>query len=301
MPEFLPVRLSDIDWIRPIVLKENTKNADFSFTSIYAWGDVFHAKAGKFDGCLVIRLVIDEKIGYSFPIGCDDQDVIKSIINKLKAYAAQNGEQFRLVSLTNDKLPFLELHFPGMFDISPNTDLFDYVYSAEKLAGLAGKKLHAKRNYINRFIALNDWSFEPIDESNLDECITVDRIWATGKTEDLVTVAGEKVALEKSFADFKSMYLDGGLLRISGKICAYTVGERLSTDTYVVHFEKALPDVEGAYQMINREFVRYIIGKYPDIIYINREDDMGLPNLRKAKRSYYPEFMVEKYTAVLKQ
>jgi hypothetical protein len=301
MPEFSTVKLSDINWIRPIVCSENTKNADFSFTNIYAWGDFFQARACKIKECLVIRLIMNDMVGYSFPIGCNDEDSIKSIIAELQAYAKHRGEQFRLVSLTKDKLPFIERLFPGMFDVFPNTDLFDYVYSAEKLASLAGKKLHAKRNYINRFISEREWSYEPIDERNLNECMAVDGIWAVGKSGELDMVEGEMTAIKKSLADFHSMYLDGGLLRVSGKICAFTIGERLSRDTYVVHFEKALPDIIGAYQMINREFIRHIIKKYPDIVYINREDDMGLENLRKAKRSYYPEFMVEKYTAVYKQ
>ncbi len=87
-------------------------------------------------------------------------------------------------------------------------------------------------------------------------------------------------------------------MRANGQPVAFTMGEKLCSDTYVVHFEKAMADVEGAFQMVNREFVRFILSKHPEIVYINREDDMGSENLRKAKKSYYPEFLVEKYNAV---
>ena len=112
------------------------------------------------------------------------------------------------------------------------------------------------------------------------------------------TIVGERLAMQKAFAAYRELQLDGGILRVNGEAIAFTIGERLSRDTYVVHFEKSISDLRGTYPMINREFVRHICEKYPEIQYINREEDMGLENLRKAKRSYYPDFMVEKYLAV---
>jgi hypothetical protein len=300
MLEFLPVRRSDITWMKPILLKENTKNADFSFTNIFAWGDVYHAWCGKINGCMVIQLLIEGKIGYSFPIGCKDENKIANIIRELRAYAETNAQCLRLLSVAPEKVSFLERHFPELFTFYPNTDLFDYIYSAEKLASLSGKKLHAKRNYVNRFIAENEWSYEPMGGNSALECLDLSKSWAAFQTENKDAAAREFIALQKAMESFSELDLEGGILRVSGEICAFTVGERLSEDTYVVHFEKALPTVSGAYQMINREFVRQILQDHPDILYINREDDMGFENLRKAKRSYYPEFLVEKYTAVLR-
>ena len=107
----------------------------------------------------------------------------------------------------------------------------------------------------------------------------------------------EQLALKRAFQDFDFLGLEGGLLRTKGEVVAFTIGEKQNGDTYTVHFEKAFSRVRGAYPMINREFVRYVRQLYPEVVYINREDDMGMENLRKAKRSYYPDFMVEKYTA----
>jgi len=108
----------------------------------------------------------------------------------------------------------------------------------------------------------------------------------------------ERQALSRVFADFPKLGLEGGLLRSGGRVIAYTLGERLTHDTYVLHFEKAFSEIQGAYAMINRENVKQILSLYPDIVYINREEDLGIEGLRKAKESYYPEFMEEKYSTV---
>ena len=123
-----------------------------------------------------------------------------------------------------------------------------------------------------------------------------------GWTEELERLRGrtnpeERLALELAFRNFDTLGLEGGLLRVNGEVVAFTIGEKQNADTYTVHFEKAFPEVQGAYPMINREFVRYITKLHPEMLYINREDDMGMENLRKAKRSYYPDLMVEKYMA----
>ena len=96
---------------------------------------------------------------------------------------------------------------------------------------------------------------------------------------------------------FEALGLEGGLIRINGSVAAFTIGDRLNGDTYDVHFEKAYAGIQGAYAMINREFARWVREHHPDIKYLNREEDMGVEGLRKAKESYYPDLLLEKYTA----
>ena len=103
-------------------------------------------------------------------------------------------------------------------------------------------------------------------------------------------------------AHYEQMGLDGLLLRAGGKVVAFTMGEQMGAeDTYDVHFEKAFAEVPGAYPMINREFARWVQEHYPEVRYLNREDDMGVEGLRQAKKSYYPDLLLEKYSAVLKK
>ncbi|MBR7081481.1 MAG: DUF2156 domain-containing protein, partial [Oscillospiraceae bacterium] len=153
-------------------------------------------------------------------------------------------------------------------------------------------------NHINRFIAENDWSYEPIGADNLDDCRLVTANWLENNGSKLEeNVLDESAALRRLFEDYFALGLEGGILRSGGRAVAFTVGEILSDDMFVTHFEKADADINGAYQMINREFARQITDTHPEILYINREEDMGIENLRRAKQSYFPEFMVEKYKA----
>ena len=170
----------------------------------------------------------------------------------------------------------------------------DYVYESEKLATLSGKKLHSKRNHVNKFkiVYADRWSYEPISEDNLEECVQTGLKWRNenGCEEDEEKNAELCVTLN-SLRLFKELDLVGGALRVDGKIIAFTIGEPLSEDTFVVHIEKALGEIEGAYTMINQQFVQHACMDYK---YVNREEDTGSEGLRKAKRSYRPAFMVEK-------
>jgi len=238
----------------------------------------------------------DGEFRYSFPIGAENDDaLICRIIAELRAA----NHPLTLAGLSKTQLEIIERLFAGQIEQETQSDLFDYLYDAEKLASLAGKKLHAKRNFVNRFIANNpDYVFEPLSPENIEECLMTYGLWLFDKDDGFDTIPGESKAVERALFHFSELELDGGLLRLSkgGNLAAFAIGELLSELTYVVHFEKALRDAEGAYQMVNREFVRSILAPYPTVRYINREDDMGNENLRKAKRSYYPDIMEEKYS-----
>lgn len=189
----------------------------------------------------------------------------------------------------------LEQRYPGMFTFDTSEDLYDYVYQSQSLATLGGKKLHSKRNYINRFKQLN-WSFEDITPDNIDECKQMSLEWCIrndcDKSEDK---SEEMCAVGIGLEHFFDLGLVGGVLRVDGRIQAFSYGEQQCSDTFVTHVEKAFTDYDGAYPMINYMMAnRFCKG----LEYINREEDMGEENLRKAKKSYHPCFMVEKFSAV---
>ena len=184
-------------------------------------------------------------------------------------------------------------------------DGFDYCYDIDRLADLTGKKLHAKRNHIHRFEEhYQDWTVEEISAENLPECIQLNQDW-----EDAAAAAGHEdwnahegcEALRRCLIHQQELGLEGLLLRAGGKPVAFTAGKSLGGDTYDVFFEKAYSEIQGAYPMINREFARWIRKNHPEIRYLNREDDMGEENLRKAKLSYHPDLLLEKYIAELKE
>lgn len=168
-----------------------------------------------------------------------------------------------------------------------------YIYTREKLATLAGKKLHGKRNHIARFKDSGDWSYEPMTAENVEECRTMTYTWIHMREEKWNEEMNQEISvLHEAFDHMQELGLVGGVLRRDGQIVAFSIGERLNSETFVVHFEKAYPDLQGAYPMINQQFVLHECEGYA---YVNREEDTGDPGLRKAKLSYYPDILLPKY------
>ena len=295
MLEFEPIKLSDKSWIDPIVRAENSRSADYSFANIYIWDNRFKQQVARCSQRFIVMPTYEEKPFFAYPVGSGD---LMPVIEEMRAYAESRGFPFVMRGVTSEHVRELNSLFPGKFDFYENRDYFDYVYSAEKLATLSGKKLHGKRNHINRFVENNDWSFEPLTTRQIPECMAMLEEWSEENMDKLDRdLSDEHDAIVRAFEHFERLGLEGGILRSGGRLIAFTVGEKISSDTYDIHFEKAYAHIQGAYPMINREFVRHIRKLYPEIAYINREDDMGRENLRQAKLSYYPEFLIEKFTA----
>ena len=187
----------------------------------------------------------------------------------------------------------IERWYPGQYQIEYDRDSADYLYRQESLATLAGKKLHAKRNHINRFLEnFPDYQYERINGKNWQECLELERAWVRENNPDGdADKENEERIIAYALEHRKSLNMTGALIRVNGRVVAFTLGEPLTADTFDVHFEKAYADIQGAYAMINREFVRRELSAFT---YVNREEDMGIPGLRKAKLSYHPESLVEK-------
>ncbi len=297
MIEFKMVELSDKSWMDPLLFKGNMRGCEHNFVNTFIWAETYQEFVAQVDNYLVVRVGHPGKYRFLYPAGSGD---IRPVIERMKAFADAEGCPFMMMGVTPENKAELDVAFPGRFAYTEMRDNFDYLYLAESLATLAGKKLHAKRNHINRFVENNpDWSFEPITLENIAECRLMSEEWCrlNGCAGDR-DLAAEACAVRQSFNHFFAMELEGGLIRAGGRVIAFTMGDRLSADTYDVHIEKAFGEIQGAYPIINREFARYIRAKYPEIIYLNREEDMGVEGLRHAKLSYDPVMMVEKHLAV---
>ena len=295
-PNFAPVSLKDRDWMREIFAKENSRSSDWCFSNIFNWNELnCHRLVAQLRDRLGLMLQYKGECFFGYPIGSGP---LEPAVDALAAIAKAHDVPLRLRGLTVEHVQALETAYPGKFSFSTDENTADYVYPLEKIATLAGKKLSAKRNHINRFFDnFPNWQFESIDQSNIADCVEMNEDWMVQHAGS-IDFSLEKIALGRAFAHFDKLGLEGGLLRVDGAVAAYTIGEVLCDDTYIVHFEKAFGDMQGAYPLINREFARYIWDKHPHMQYVNREDDLGLDHLRRAKRSYYPEFMVEKYIAL---
>lgn len=304
MIDFHPPRLEEKPWVDELLRRADYRGCDYNFTNLFVWSRAYHQEIARVDDFLVTHVCGRMGCSFMFPAGGGD---LASVIRKLEEEAARRGEPLRLVCLTPRKMAELEEFFPGQFTFTADRDGYDYLYEIDRLADLGGKRLHAKRNHINRFMENNpSWTYEEITPESLGECLAMDKEWyrrslaREGEAEER-DLGDEGVALRQAMEHYQALGLEGGLIRVYGEVVAFTMGDLLNSDTYDVHFEKAYGELQGAYAMINREFARWVRGRHPNVRYLNREDDMGVEGLRKAKESYYPDQMVEKHTAMWKR
>lgn len=290
--EFKRAELSDKEIISGYFRNYPSRSCERTFVNVFLWSRKYPVQWAVIENTLVFKSQDDKHLSFAFPTG-DDQDV-KKVIPVLKSYCEERGYPFSMYNVTPENYEKLEEWFPGIYEVEYDRDLADYVYESEKLSTLSGKKLHGKRNHINKFKAMFEdrWSYETMTKENLEECFQMALKWRrdNGCNDDEEKNAEMCVALN-SLRLFEELELTGGLLRVDGQVVAFTIGEPVCEDTFVVHIEKAFADVQGAYPMINQQFVSHECAGYT---YINREEDTGAEGLRKAKLSYRPAFLVEK-------
>ena len=290
MEKFKKITIEDRDIISQYLSMNKFNACDYSVGNLVLWSTVYNTHFAVAHDMLFIRFLRGEDIYFSFPIGNGD---LKQAFEWMFAYCEEQNIEFQMNIIEPDMFEAIEKIYPGEFDISYIRDSADYVYSIEDLKNLSGKKYHGKKNHINKFLNTNeDWTYESISDENTKECIEMVREWCVqnGCAEDKSKLAEICVVLN-GLKYRKELNLIGGIVKIEERIVALTLGERLSKDTFVIHFEKAFADVDGAYPMINQQF---IIHELADYTYVNREEDMGIEGLRRAKESYKPVYMAEK-------
>ena len=300
MIDFRTPQPSDKAWVDALLAQADYRGCDYNFTNLFVWSRAYGQEIAQVNGFLVTHLCGRMGCSYMYPAGSGD---LAAAIDILAREADERRQPLRLVCLTTRQMEELDRLMPGRFAYEADRDGFDYLYDIDRLADLTGKKLHAKRNHINRFMDNNpSWVYEEITPQTLPECLEMDQEWyrrsmvREGAAEER-DLGDEGIALRTAMDHYHALGLEGGLIRVYGEVVAFTMGDRLNSDTYDVHFEKAYGELQGAYAMINREFARWVRAKHPNVRYLNREDDMGVEGLRKAKESYSPDRMVEKYAA----
>ena len=266
------------------------KSCERTFVNVYLWSRHYKVQYAIIEDTLVFR-DSGKNLSFTYPAG--EPENVKKALEFLMEYCKEKDVPFILYNVTPHMFAQLDKWYPKKFFIEYNRDLADYVYETEKLASLAGKKLHGKRNHINKFKALYpDWSYEPLNDDNVEDCFQMALKWRNKNgCEDDPEKNAEMCVTLNSLRLYKELGLKGGVLKADGKIVAFTVGEPVSDDTFVVHIEKAFAEVDGAYPMINQQFVQHECMEYE---YVNREEDTGAEGLRKAKLSYRPAFLEEK-------
>jgi len=295
MLDFKELTIEDKKWIDECLSKVNYRGCEYSFGCNYMWRNIYHIKACKVNGYYCTFAGEDGSKYYNYPAG---EGNIKEVIEILIEDAKERGIPFVLRGITKEQKEELEELVPEYFEFEMKRDECDYIYAVDKMISLAGKKLHGKRNHIARFKDVEDWEYIQLTEENLDECRKMNEKWCSYyNCENKPGLKEEMCAVNQAINHFKELDFVGGMIKREGEVVAYSIGEPLCKDTFVVHIEKAFHDIQGAYPIINQQFVEH---NCQGFTYVNREDDTGNEGLRKAKLSYYPEILLEKYTAKLK-
>ncbi len=292
MIEFYDLSLDDREWVTLRLLEDDRQACEYSFANNYLWSDIYGVKMAKEQGCLIFRFQQKQNECYTIPIGAGNRKgALEALLNMERA----KGRELVLNTLLQSDLAWLEQHFPGQYTVETNRDDYDYVYLTEKLSTLSGRKLHGKRNHIARFKDGNNWHYRDMMPEDAGECMRLLDRWKEAEAENWNEEMENELHMNrKALRSLADLVLDGGMLYKGQKLVAFTIGEPLNTNTYVVHIEKAIASVQGAYPMINQQFVLHNCQEYE---YVNREEDTGDEGLRRAKKSYYPEFLVEKFRA----
>ena len=290
MLNFKQTELSDKKDIDECLLSNTYRACDFCFTNMYAWHVKFETEFAIKNKTLFLRFKdVDGLVYYMMPIGAM---LLKEAINEIIDDAKQLNIPFLMKGITTRMQEDIEVVMPEVFEYTHDRNNDEYIYLTEKLAQLSGKKLQSKRNHINRFKKDNpNWEYRPItSHEEAMECLRMLEKWDGEKNHDEdPSLKYDYMATKCMLQNFEDLELKAGAIYINGKILAFSIGERLTSDTFVVHVEKAFANINGLYTIINQQFIEHEASEF---MYINREEDLGLESLRKAKSSYYPDILL---------
>lgn len=270
--------------------------SDLSFANLFIWGADGKMEYAERNHVLYIKLHFEGVPLYLWapiPEYGAEVDYRQAVLAGI-AYMRKMGVEPTYRSVWTPFRDKMLAACPELFSV-PTDIAWDYVYERESLATLKGKKLHGKRNHINKFLArYPDYEYKKLDASMIEDCIALYQKWSAEKEDQdsKMDLYDECRSVVLALHHMDALGLTGGAIFIKGELCAFTVGERLHPDMQLIHIEKADTAYDGLYPMINRQ---YILHECADVEWINREEDMGIAGMRKAKRSYHPARMIEKH------
>ena len=277
---FHPLALSDREAIQTVTLNSGRRNCNYTFANHIGWQFWYKTEVCVLQGAVVLRYIYEGERAYSV---CTADNLTEELISAL---LADSGGKLIVYALEDSQVSVFSSF---EYEVEPLPDLFDYIYRRTDLALLKGGHLQAKRNHVNRFRANNpDFEYRPLTPELFDECRRLTGIWQ-GEKGASETIDVERQVMENIFSNWESLGMIGGSIFVNGRMVAFSYGAAVTNDTFDICVEKADRNIEGAFAIINQQFASHLPEQY---IYVNREDDMGLPGLRKSKLSYHPEILL---------
>jgi hypothetical protein len=294
MSPLKPLEIEDRKAISSYVEADPPEISELTFTNLFIWRHRYRPRWVEGAGCLLV--VMEDGSGRPFglpPVGKGDK---RAALKRLLEALRQIEGRPRICRASETFVK--DYGDSDQFEVVPDRDNSDYVYLTQDLIHLPGRKYHRKKNHLNRFLKSSSFQYRDLS-ADLVECVlNMQETWCQLRNcaEDPGLLM-EDYAINQALVHVEELGFKGGAIVIADKVEAFTLGERLNRDTAVIHIEKANPDIPGIYAAINQLFVQ---NAFSEMKYINREQDLGLEGLRKAKEAYYPHHMVDKFILTLK-
>ena len=289
---FHPLTLFDRETMQAVTLPSGRRNCNYTFANLVGWKFLFGTEVCVLENAVVLRYTFDGQRAYMV---CTSEALSLELIEAL--LDDSNGD-LTLIGLEDSQVEQLStLNSKLSTNVEPLRDQYDYIYRRTDLATLHGRHLDAKRNHIHRFRAEHpDFEYRPLTTESFDECRRLTEIWQEEKSQNdnenenrNETINAELRVMDTIFSNWDALGMIGGSIFVDGRMVAFTYGSAVTTDTFDVCVEKADRHVEGAFAIINQQFAEHLPEQY---VYLNREEDMGIPGLRQAKLSYHPEILL---------
>jgi hypothetical protein len=289
MDEFKQIKLSDRDVFQEFLSEDPPVISELTFTNLFMWRDCYRTLWRTWNDCLLIIMRPGDQPPFGLaPVGHGDKiDALNFLMDLFRKVTPDA----RICRVSED---FIQNHLDrNRYTVVEDPDNSDYIYLAQELAELPGNKFHKKKNHLNKFLKNYQFEYRRLDDELIERVLQMQEQWC--ELKDCPTnpnLLAEDRAVYEGLANYNSLGITGGAILIDSKVEAFTLGERLNSDTAVIHIEKANPEIPGLYTAINRFFCEDALLGFT---YVNREQDLGVEGLRKAKQSYHPHHMVKKF------
>ncbi len=287
LASFKKVEVADGARVKPCLAAAQKMSCDYNFANLYSWGDIYDLRWAIHRERL---LVYSGKDDFMFmPVGapCSVEEMVEMSDRLVRQgasgnYVLMDAEYVERNNAINE-----------YFTAEADRDNADYVYSARALVELKGRKMHKKKNLLSQFLRNNPgYASEKMSVRQAGECFMLAEKWCEVKNCEQLGFTHESSALKRAMEKFEELELEGLIIRDRGEVVAFSIFDPQNRNTAAVHFEKYNGEIKGSAQVINWETARYLAPTYD---YVNREQDLGIEGLRRAKESYCPAFVVKTY------
>ncbi|TFF92628.1 MAG: DUF2156 domain-containing protein [Promethearchaeota archaeon] len=295
------IELSDKDFFDTYFGKYPPQISEFTFTNLFAWQNYYNNIFIEAENHLLIfsktflkkwkkpKTNSDEVLFFLPPIGDMPHEIMLSLFEQMDIVEFHRVPE-NIISDLKDKANLDDLGIK----IEEDRDNWDYVYDKQALEDLSGNKYRSKRRFLESFLEEYDYEFHLLSGEWIETCRKLQNKWCIiNECQSNEDLEQEQKAIDRLIDNYAELGYNGGVLLVEDDPVAYTFGEMLNENTTVIHIEKAHRHYNGSYQAINHMFLENCCGEGTE--YINREQDLGVPGLRKAKQSYHPDHMVKKY------